>query len=224
LPAASIFFRQTVLRPPAYNIYASLSKEKSAAHCRTTPLQKNTTMQLKKMKLSQLTIDLQTYFTWSFNALFPFGNGADTFLLTYRQTIHKVAGELLKKLNYQPTPIYRGVLLKQPVTQIAPHPNLVFLPFSEDRQIAESFATVNGFASEIKDLGTLLGKYGYIITYTPTLNEILYHYHLLDVLPYEEAFYSLGVDGHHEVAILKRQKEISIFQPVQPFTTITRHE
>lgn len=106
-------------------------------------------MQLKKLKFSDLTGDLQTYFTWSFNALFPFYDGADKYLVANRRAIHKVAGKLLENLQYKPETIYRGILLKEPVTQIDPHPNLFFLPFTADRQVAEQFATVYVFAVKL---------------------------------------------------------------------------
>lgn len=71
------------------------------------------------------------------------------------------------------------------------------------------------------NLENRLGKYGYVITYTPKVEEILFHYHLFSYLPYEEAFCQLGLDGQSELASLKRQQEVSIFQPEQPLTTIT---
>lgn len=178
-------------------------------------------MSSQKLKLADLSNEQQIYFTWAFNALFPFYLGADKFLMTHQQVIQKVASQLLKIIDYTPTAIYRGILLKEPVSQIDPHPNLFFLPFSADRKVAKQFASVNGFGSEIMNLEKRLGKYGYIITYTPKLSEILFHYQLLNYLPFAEAFNTLHLHGQTEIAGLIKQQEISLLQPKAPFTDIT---
>jgi hypothetical protein len=176
----------------------------------------------KKITLAQLDSDLQIYFNWSANALMPVHpGGADAYLKNNRAIILKIAHRLLGFINYMPETIYRGVILKQPVTTILPHNKLQYLSFSTDRAVAEHFADVAGFGSTIINLAARLGKYGYVIEYTPALSEVLFHYQFLSILPYAEAFDSLGMDGISEVESLKKQKEVMILQPAAPFTNIT---
>lgn len=177
--------------------------------------------QKRKLTLREMKGDLLIYFNWSANALVPFRPGAaDSYLKEHRSTVLKIAQILLRQIHYDPVPVYRGVILKQPVREVAPHKLLQYLSFSADRSVAEHFADINGFGSEIIDVPTQLGNYGYIIEYTPKITEILFHHHFLSILPYAEAFASLGMDGVSEVESLMKQKEITIIQPVEPFTSI----
>ncbi|GEP94475.1 hypothetical protein [Chitinophaga cymbidii] len=179
--------------------------------------------QIAKLTLGEIKGDLTIYFNWSINALVPFNPGAaDNYLQNNMTTIISVAQKLLHEMEYIPEKIYRGVLLKYPVTAVPPHEQLQFLSFTTDRAVAEHFARVDGFGHEIMDLPAQLGTYGYVIDYTPAITKILFHYHLLSVLPYAEALSLIGMDGQAELQGLMRQKEITILQPPQPFTTIRR--
>ncbi|MDF2191384.1 hypothetical protein [Paraflavitalea sp. CAU 1676] len=161
------------------------------------------------------------YFNWAANALVPFfPGGADQYLRLHKPTIHSVAQNLLAKIKYRPTLLYRGVILREPVTMISPNPGLQYLSFSTDRSVAAHFANINGFGSEIIDITKQLGNYGYIIQYQPALHEILFHYAFLDFLPFTEAFNYIGLDGAGQVEALKKQKEVMILQPTAPFEAI----
>jgi hypothetical protein len=184
--------------------------------------QENCALVQKKLTLREVKGDLKTYFNWSANALCPVNPGAaDRFLKENQTAILTTAQKLLKLVRYVPGLIYRGILLKQPVNEIVPHERLEYLSFSTDRSVAEHFADINGFGSEVMDLAARLGNHGYIIEYTPNISEVLFHHHLLSVLPYAEAFSQLGMDGTSEVEGLKSQKEVTILQPELPFRKIT---
>jgi len=115
-------------------------------------------MQTNKLSLKDIKGDLKIYFNWSANVLMPVSTGsADVFLAQYRSRILTVAQKLLAKVNFIPTPIYRGILLKENVNTIQPHKNLKYLSFSDKRSIAEQFADVKGFGSHIVNLKNPFG-------------------------------------------------------------------
>lgn len=176
-----------------------------------------------KVRLQDLQGDLHTYFNWSANALMPIRRGAaHRFLMENRLVIHSTAQRLLKQMNYSPQTLYRGIILREPVEQIAPHPKFTYLSFSADPVVAAHFGNYNGFGSNLVNVAEQLGKFGYVIPYKPAFREILFHYRFLSFLPYAEAFTLIGVDGLGQVENLKRQKEIVIFQPSFPFTNIKK--
>jgi hypothetical protein len=208
-----IFFGRTVLRPPAYNGEAALSKRKK---CGTKI---HTFMQTKKLNLSDIEGDVEIFFRWSLHALYPaVPHAADRYLLRDRVTICKVAQELLRSTGYTPGPIYRGIILREPITRLEPHKNFQYLSFSADKTVAEHFANVNGFGSNILNVETQLGKHGYVIEYTPQPEEVLFHYHFFSLLPYAEVYNMMNLDGPAEVEYLRQQKEVTILQPAVPFT------
>lgn len=179
--------------------------------------------QASKTYLSQIKEDLTIYLNWSANALMPIHPGAaDIYLKQNRSAILSVAQRLLKIIDYVPAPIYRGIILRQPVDSIKPHEQLQYLSFSDQRQVAEHFANSKGFGSEMMDVTAQLGNYGYVITYTPKISEVLFHWRFLSMLPYGEAFCLLGMDGQEEVNSLMKQHEIMILQPEEPFTNIAQ--
>ncbi len=177
--------------------------------------------QRKKLTLQDMKGDLKIYFNWSANALVPINPGAaDVYLKENQPTILKVALILLGWINYTPNLIYRGVILRYPANTVLPKEHLQYLSFSTERSVAEYFADVNGFGSDLINVADQLGEHGYVIEYTPKLTEILFHYEFLSILPYEEAFALLGMAGRFEVDELRKQKEIIILQPGEPFNNI----
>lgn len=176
----------------------------------------------RKLTLQDMKGEIKTYFNWSANVLIPFHPGAaDVYLTKNRSPILKIAQLLLKHIHYDPGHIYRGIILKEPVKKITPHENLQYLSFSANRSVAEHFADINGFGSDILDVAAHLGHYGYIIEYTPRITEVLFHYRFLSILPYVEAFSLLGMNGISQVEALRKQEEITIIQPSEPFSNIT---
>lgn len=176
-----------------------------------------------KYSFDEITGDLRHYFNWSINALLPrYPGAADNLLTVYGSQIKKAARDLLWVVDYKPGTLYRGIIMRQPITEVTPAPSMKYLSFSIDKTVAEHFADVNGFGSDIIDVATQLGEHGYVIEYTPQPEEVLFHYSLLDLLPYSEAFYMLGIDGLREVQGLKQQKEVMILQPASPLKNIKK--
>jgi len=173
----------------------------------------------------QQSEDMAIYFNWSLNALLPIYPGAaDRYFEKYRETIIETGQRFLARINYTPQTIYRGIIMRKPICCLAPHETMKYLSFSTDIKVAEHFADVNGFGSDIVDVKKQLGTYGYIIEHTPAPIEILFHYELLDILPYAEAINLIGINGQKEVNGLKKKKEIMIEQPKIPFTNIKSYE
>lgn len=175
------------------------------------------------LSLKDIRGDLRTYFNWSANALVPFNPlAADHYLNEHHSLIWNVAQKLLKQISYVPDTLYRGLILTESVDMIIPHKNFKYLSFSTDLSVAETFADVKGFGSDVIDLSAKLGSYCYIIEYKPVITEVLFHHDFLTLLPYAEALSLLNMDGVSEVEGLKNQKEVMIFQPAEPFTNIKR--
>lgn len=177
--------------------------------------------QHKKLTLRDLNGDFKIYFLWSATVL---SNPAavDNYLLKNKNTILKVSQKLLRWVNYVPAPIYRGIILRERVNEIKPNEKLPSLSFSADRSVAEHFADIKGFGSQLVNIEEQLGTFGYVIEYTPKTTEVLFHYRFLSILPYAEAFNLNGMQGQNEVEYLKKQKEVTILQPKEPFINITK--
>jgi len=174
--------------------------------------------------MNEMVGDMKIYFNWSLNALVPFNSrAADYFLIGHKQVIISVAQRLLTMIEFTPADIYRGIILREEITILEPHKNFEYLSFSEDYSVANHFADVNGFGSDVVDIKKQLGTHGYIIKHRPDISEILFHHKFLSMLPYTEALSRIGMDGAGEVAGLRRQKEIMILQPKLPFTDITKY-
>jgi hypothetical protein len=175
--------------------------------------------QLKKRTVGEIKGDLKTYFNWSINALVPVRpQAADVYLTNNLRPIKNIAQKLLREINFSPSTIYRGIILREPVSLIAPCNGLKYLSFSTDQKMAEHFADVHVFDSYFFNISDQVGDYGYVIQYTPTIHEVLFHYQFLSVLPYIEVLSLIGMNGAAEVAGLEKQKQIMILQPKNPFT------
>jgi len=178
-----------------------------------------------KIKFQEMDEDLHTYFKWSANALMPVrGRACDLFLKQNLKVILPTAQRLLRLIGYTPGPIYRGVLLPEPVHALPPHQNIEYLSFSTDRSVAYHFANPYGFGSQYPGYNALLGSHGYVIEYTPQIAEVLFHYELLLMLPYAFAFSMTGINGELHVAFLSKQKEVTILQPAEALTHLTKME
>lgn len=153
---------------------------------------------------------------WACNMLCPVNaNATDKFLRDNLTTIREEASKLLKAINYKPKPIYRGVILKEQITALQPHPNFTYLSFSERKNIAYNFADLSddGFPC-INDLG----EYGYVVEYLPRQEEVLYHYDFPCIFPIVQTLEAAGMDNSAEVMIV--QKEVAILQPAEPMTNV----
>ena len=155
--------------------------------------------------------ELTKYFNWSCNMLV--GNDpitTDNYLLENLDSIKKTASELLLYINYKPETIYRGIIMEHDgLNELIPHKGFTYISFSEDINIAKIFSDPqHELAFMVRErLGQNL--FGYIIEYKPDIKEVLFHYRLIDILPYVEVMSYKGVDGSK----LHLQKEITILQP-----------
>jgi len=177
------------------------------------------------MKLSIADIkanrDLSIYFNWTANALMPVIVGAAyRYFALHRETIVRMANRFLNPVEDCPEIIYRGVIFKTPTTRIEPHPAMKYLSFTTCKEVAEHFASVDGFGSDVINVSQQLGTFGYIIEHKPKPTEILFHFKLLDIFPYMEAFNAMGLNGQKDVDGLKWQREIMIEQPATAFTNL----
>lgn len=179
-------------------------------------------MQLLMRCCTYTANNMTEYLHWSIKALVPYTPGlADKELEANKKEICGTATELLELIDYVPDKIYRGIVMEKPQSIIVPHKNFKYLSFSEDLAMATHFADpINGFGQGIIDIKTTLGEYGYIIEYTPVIKEVLFHWKFLNILPYREAFNAMGLDADAEIKGLLKQKEITILQPISPFTNI----
>ena len=181
-------------------------------------------MKTVKFGIRDINGDIKTYFNWSANALMPINShAADGFLIENKATIVSVAQKLLRMVNFTPSEIFRGLVLKNEVREIKPHKNFQYLSFTTDLKVAEHFADpVSGFGTQIVDIKSRLGEHGYVVTYTPKIQEVLFHYRFLSILPYDMGFTFAGMNGRDEVESLKLQKEVMILQPDEPFTNLRK--
>jgi hypothetical protein len=161
---------------------------------------------------------VQAYYNWSLHALIGLDNAAaDKYLNENLATIKEIAGALLRDMEIEPQEIYRGILMHEAdLTELKPHDNYTYLSFSDDPKIANSFADVNGFGSEF-GINHNLGRYGYVVSYTPQLSEILFHHSFLDVFPYRKHMKQIVGDTSKTMDI---QKEVMILQPAEPFKNL----
>jgi hypothetical protein len=169
----------------------------------------------KHINKSSMRVEEKIFMNWACNLLCPFNPSAvDDYLREKIHIIKGVAAELLQEIDYTPTTIYRGVVLKEEITQLQPHKNFTYLSFSESKNIAYNFAdtTESGFPSLFN-----LGEHGYIVEYLPRPQEIIFHYKMLDVIPVLELLAAAGMDS----PTIPEQQEVTILQPKQPFTIVT---
>lgn len=172
----------------------------------------------KILKEAEITNPMEIYFNWTCNALLGLNPvGADNYLKKNIVVIKKAAQFLLNKIGYTPKEIYRGIILQYKLKngELPPHENFTYLSFSEDKKIARSFAdpSPEGFGS-VYDLG----ENGYIISYTPRIDEIIFHYKFAEILPFAKAIEQGGITGSADT--IEEQKEVTILQPSSPFKNI----
>lgn len=155
---------------------------------------------------------------WSLNALIPHNSKyADYYLKENREVILNFSTKLLKMISYSEEVLYRGIILKNELVDLVIHPmdQFQYLSFSTDYRVATHFADpISGFGTDLIDVKSQLGEYGYIIKYKPILDEILFHYSFLKILPYTKLI------DKDELVSLYNQKEVTIVQPSHPFTDV----
>lgn len=158
--------------------------------------------------------ELGIYFNWSCNQLAGDSVATDKYLRDNMDTVRKVAARLLRKINYQPTLIYRGIIVQErDLEYLQPHPGFTYLSFTEDLDVAHVFANPDHFMAMA--IRHRLGEeqlYSYIAEYTPALEEILFHHKFLEMLPYVKMMREVA---NIDASTIHEQKEVTILQPSQ---------
>jgi hypothetical protein len=163
--------------------------------------------------MTEITLhEAQVYFMWSIEMLM--GSNpiqADNYLKENMSDIKKVARAFLERTNYKPCPIHRGVILQEANMELlAPHPNFTYVSFTEDMSIANKFADPEDEMAFMVRMRMGANLHGYIAEYTPSLDEILFHWNFFKLLPYQQFMVShFGVDG----TTAPLQKEVTLLQP-----------
>lgn len=167
--------------------------------------------------------ELGIYFNWSANQLAGDSVATDKYLRDNLDTIKKVASGLLRKINYQPTLIYRGVIMKErELTHLQPHPGFTYLSFSENLEMAKIFADPDHYMAFV--MKHRLGEeqlYSYIVEYTPQIEEVLFHHKFLEILPYVQLLREVA---NIDASKIHEQQEVTILQPAYPLEVKTPYD
>jgi hypothetical protein len=86
------------------------------------------------------------YINWVLYAVYGLMAEADALQRMHGAAIAAVADELQRRHPIAPAPLYRGILLAAPDT-LRPEPNLQFLSWSEDRDVARWFGSPESYIS-----------------------------------------------------------------------------
>lgn len=90
---------------------------------------------------------VSVYINWIMFAIYGRMADADALRRMHGDAIDAVAGFLARKFPIPSTPLYRGMLL-DPAGTVRPEPNLTFLSWSLDRDVARWFASPGSYISE----------------------------------------------------------------------------
>lgn len=141
---------------------------------------------------------------------------ADHLFSQYSQEIVKVAAFLRANTNMRGVgKVHRGILLQDEYAKdliIKPVLHCSFLSFSEDIEIAKSFADINSEISAYVRMERPDSK-GYLIEYEPSAMEILFHWTWAEVL-------QLDKTGMVDMELIRNQKEVMVMQTGKEFPLI----
>lgn len=122
--------------------------------------------------------DMNHYITWVLYAVYGRMAQADGILQQFSGKIERVAQFLRRHRPPHLGKVYRGLLLTSEEAAegiINQDPNLTFVSFTEDHDVACWFADPKSFLA-----GAVVeqrpGVKGWIVEYEPTLNDVLFHY------------------------------------------------
>ena len=160
--------------------------------------------------------DIWVYVNFVGNSLRAAMPGCDKYYRENKRTIELVA-EHMKRIQvvHRIKPLYRGLLLEKEwdeQTLLPPNPKMQFLSFSEDREIALRFANpYNEYAIGFQLRGKKVS--GFLIEYTPTLDEILFHHSWIPILKIDQLFER----QYGDIGELFIQKEVMLKQEMKYF-------
>ena len=143
---------------------------------------------------------MRHYLNFVLNALT--GHNPDEYFRTYEKEILYVQRQLLTRFSPKARILYRGVLAAPNLERLLPLDHITYLSFTEDLEVAETFADPNSPMADFVKL-KFPDFVGYLIEHVPQADEVLFHYDWADFLSL-----SLYLDD----SILKEQKEVIIKQ------------
>jgi hypothetical protein len=156
------------------------------------------------------------YINWILYSVYGLMAEADALRRQYGDEVDAVADELQRRCPVTPRPLYRGVLLDGAAPVLRPEPNLTFLSWSEDRDVARWFGSTDSYIS-----GPFATHYpearGYVLELPHATTRVLWHHSWRDVLPLERLALMhplIGRDGARQVAwSLDTQREVITVPP-----------
>jgi DNA repair protein RadC len=123
--------------------------------------------------------EFNIYATWCLYTILGRMAEADGIVQQYQREVYAAAQEMTRRFPVKLVPLYRGVLVEPELIErgkLPPDPQLTFVSFSEDLQVACYFGKtdtmISGFVKEQRP-----GVEGYILEYKPSKpSEILFHH------------------------------------------------
>lgn len=153
----------------------------------------------------------QHYINFVCNALVASNTNVDKYYLANKASIDSFAKLMLEKHPVDRKPLFRGILLEnQKTSRLNPLNHVQFLSFSESLKVAQDFADINSSISFAMRL-EYPNSEGYLITHTPSYNEILFHHSWVDLL---------GLDWYlpkDAIELIKDQREVTLKQTMRSF-------
>lgn len=160
--------------------------------------------------------DTHTYVEFVYRALVPCG-GVDQFFAQNRAAIDRAAVVFRELFEFKSQPLYRGILL-DPVDaetgKLAPVHKVRYLSFSESKNVALEFADINERISRFIRQRTPHFR-GYLICYTPDVNEVLFHHSWADRL----GFHKLPLPNW-DSGVVREQREVLLRQEGRIFDVV----
>lgn len=171
--------------------------------------------------------DINLYVNFALHAVFGKLGAADAIMRFAGDAVRRVADEIAAECPINPAPIYRGMLL-DPAQPFRGDPELTFLSWSEDRDVALWFACPRSVVSEpLARLNPT--RRGYVADLPAPRSRVLFHHSWASALGGLACFAlvhpRMGEDGKRQIAwSLRTQREI-ITEPIadlvpQPVTDL----
>jgi len=177
--------------------------------------------------------DYSLYINWIVYAIVGRPQDGDALMREYGPSIRRVAKHYQKKMRPKLTTLYRGLLLSPEESEgrtIEQDPNLTYVSFSENRDVACWFAdpesTMSGYVKQMRP-----DVEGWVMEYKPKLSDILFHYSWDPIpVPGGRRFHLINAATQHPDILedqfewnLWTQKEV-ITKPLGAGTPIEAHE
>lgn len=160
--------------------------------------------------------DINLYVNFALHAVFGKLGAADMIMRFAGDAIRRVADEIAAECPIDPAPIHRGMLL-DPAQPFRADPQLTFLSWSEDRDVALWFACPRSVVSEpLAQLNPALR--GYVADLPAPRSRVLFHHSWASALGGLACFAlihpRMGVEGKRQIEwSLRTQREV-ITEPI----------